>query len=80
MAKLKVGLVSHFYDKIGVAVIELTAPLAVGDTIEFEKAEFSQTVSSIQIEHEQVNAAKKGQAVGLKVDKPVKAGEVVFKA
>lgn len=79
MPKLKVGKVTHFYDKIGVAVVELTGALGVGDAIEFEKAGFSQTVSSMQIEHEQIKTAKKGQVIGLQVDQPVKSGDTVLK-
>lgn len=81
MPDSKVGVVSHYYDKIGVAVVDLTSTLKVGDKVKFAKEdeEFSQEVTSMQVEHEQVQSAKKGQSVGLKVDQPVKRKAEVYK-
>jgi translation initiation factor IF-2 len=81
MADLKVGVISHYYDKIGVAVIELCETLAVGDTIRItgHGGEFTQSVTSMQMEHESVKEAKKGEAVGLKTDQPAKEEDEVFK-
>lgn len=81
MADKKVGKVIHYYDKIGVAVVELAGPLAVGDTIKIEGhgRDFNQKVSSIQMEHEKVEKAKKGDSVGLKVDQEAKNGDEVTK-
>lgn len=78
MAK-KIGTVTHYYDKAGVAVVKLAAPLAVGDTITFQRGDtlFSQEVQSIQIEHENINKAKAKTSVGIKVDQQVKPGTVV---
>lgn len=83
MAKFKIGSVKHFYDKIGVAVVELTAELSVGDTILFERGGeemFSQNVESMQVEHEKISQAKKGDIVGLKVDQEVKEGAEIYKS
>lgn len=81
MANLKVGKVSHFYDKIGVAVIDVLGSLAVGDKIKVSgSTDFEQEVSSMQVEHEKVKQAKKGQVIGLKVDQAVKKGDEVFKS
>lgn len=82
MADMKVGKVTHYYDKIGVAVVELSESLSVGDKIKFVRGGedlFEQEVSSIQMEHEKVQDAKSGQAVGLKVDQEVKDGAEVYK-
>lgn len=78
----KVGKVIHYYDKIGVAVVELTSDLAVGDRIKFTRGGedmFEQTVESMQVEHNKIDSAKKGDTVGLKVDQPVKEGAEIFK-
>jgi len=83
LADTKIGKVSHFFDKIGVAVVELSGSLKVGDKIKFKRhdgEEFEQAVQSMQIEHEQVKQAKKGQAIGLKTAQPVHEGAEVFKA
>jgi putative protease len=77
----KVGEVSHFFTKINVAIVELTAPLKVGDRIAVRgmTTNFEQAVDSMQIEHEAVKAAKKGDSIGLKVDKRVRQGDIVYK-
>lgn len=81
MADTKVGKVTHYYDKLSVAVVELSGALAVGDTIKISGHgnEFTQKVGSMQVEHENVEKAKKGDLVGLKVDQKVKEGGEVFK-
>jgi putative protease len=82
MADFKVGRVTHFYDKIGVAVIELDGPISVGDKIKFVRGGeeiFTQKISSIQIEHEKKNSAKKGDVIGLKTDGEVKEDAEVYK-
>jgi len=77
----EVGNVVHYYDKAGVAIIELSGPLAVGDSIKVKRdgQEFEQQVASMQIEHAAVDSAKKGDAVGIKVDQKTKEGAQVFK-
>lgn len=78
----KVGKVTHYYDKIGVAIVELDGTLAVGDKIKFVRGGedlFEQTVESIQIEHEKKDSAGKGDVVGLKVNEPVKEQAEVYK-
>lgn len=81
MADFKIGRIVHYYDKIGVAVLELTDGLVVGDTIRISGhgKEFTQAVNSMQVEHESIQEAKKGQAIGLKAEQEVKEGDEVFK-
>lgn len=82
MADFKVGKVTHYFDKIGVAVLDLTGNLAVGDTIRINRnngEDLTMTVQSMQVEHEQIQEAKKGDTVGLKVEEAVKEGDEVFK-
>ena len=74
------GTVSHYYDKIGVAVVEVTSVLHVGDHIKIAgSGEFTQAVDSIQVEHEKKESAKKGDTVGLKVIQPVHEGDEIIK-
>jgi translation elongation factor EF-1alpha len=78
----KIGRVSHYYNKIGVAIVELNGALAVGDKIKFSRGNenlFEQVVDSIQIEHEKKDSAGKGDVVGLKVNEEVNEGTEVFK-
>lgn len=81
MAKAKkakeklIGKVTHFFDKISVAALKLKAPLKSGDTIVFRNNAgediFEQKIDSIQIEHESVKKAKKGDEIGIKVGQKV---------
>lgn len=81
MANKEIGKITHFFDKISVAVIELSAPVKVGDEIEIKGAttNFSQKIDSMQIEHESIKAAKKGDSIGLKIKEKVRAGDKVYK-
>ena len=79
----KVGIVTHYYDKISVAVVKMaTGDIKVGDEIKFKDKdgnEFTQKVDSMQIEHANIDIAKKGDEFGLKVDKEVKPKTEVYK-
>jgi translation initiation factor IF-2 len=81
MAK-PIGTIVHYYDNIGVGVIKLHGTLKVGDTITLKRGEteFSQTVDSLQMDHEQVEKAGKGKEVGLKLAQSIKEGALVTKA
>ncbi|MFP3279206.1 MAG: translation elongation factor-like protein [Candidatus Micrarchaeota archaeon] len=79
--KTPVGTVTHYYDKIGVAIVELSDKLKVGDMIAIEgkTTNFTQKVESIQIEHINVEEAGSGDSIGLKVDQKVREGDKVYK-
>ena len=82
MAEKKIGKVTHFYDKIGVAFVDLSAPLKMGEKIIFKKGGEEvgeQVIESMQVEKEAVDKAKKGDVVGVHVDVPVKEGAEVYK-
>ena len=76
-----IGEVTHYFGNIGVAVIELSDKLKVGDTIRIVGGEtdFTQTVDSLEVEHQKIQEAKKGDSVGSKVDQKVREGYKVFK-
>lgn len=72
-----IGKITHYFDNIGVAVIELSGKLKVGDTIRIiggENTDFEQEVDSMEVEHEKVKEAKKGDSVGLKIKEKVRDG------
>lgn len=77
-----VGKVVHYYDKIGVAIVRLEKTLKTNDRVKFVKGdnEFEQEVSSMQVEHAQIPAGKKGDEVGIKVEQPTKEGTLVYSA
>jgi putative protease len=81
MAEKKVGEVMHYWGRIGVAGIKLIAALSQGDTIRIKgvTTDFEQTVGSMQIEHQNLETAEKGQEIGLKVAGKVRRGDTVYK-
>jgi len=76
-----IGKVTHYFSKIGVAVIELSDTLKVGETIRIVGGEtdFDQVIESMEIEHQKVETAKAGDSVGLKVSQKVRDGYKVYK-
>ena len=79
--KSPIAKITHYYDKIGVAVIDVAKKaLNVGDQIKISghDNEFTQTVSSLQVEHDQVKKIAAGKSGALKTDKPVKEGDVIY--
>lgn len=81
MGEELVGTVKDYFAKIGVAGIQLSGSLAVGDTIRIHghTTDFSQAVASIQIEKLVVQVAGAGQAIGIKVKERVRPHDQVFK-
>lgn len=78
----EVGKITHFYKKIGVAIVEITlAPLKVGDLVRIrgKHTDFTQPVTSMEIEHQKVQEAVPGQVIGLQVIEPVHELDSVFK-
>lgn len=78
---VEVGRITHFFSKISVAVIELSKPLKVGDTIVVKgpTTDFEQPVDSMQIEHKEVQKAEAGQSIGLKVLQRARETDLVYK-
>lgn len=77
-----IGKVTHYFGNIEVVVIELEDTLRVGDTIRIiggADTDFTQTVDSMEIEHEKVKVAKAGDSIGLKVKQKVREGYKVYK-
>ena len=75
-----IGHISHFYGKISVGIIELSDGLKVGDKIHILglHADFEQTIDSMQVNHEDINAAKAGDSVSVKFSEPIREGDKVF--
>ena len=62
----QIGTISNYFDHVKVAAIKLTAPLKVGDKIEIKGGEvdIEQTVKSMQLHHDKIDSAKKGDEIG----------------
>jgi len=80
MEEKLVGKITHYYDKIQVAIVELFDDLKVGDNIHIKghATDFNQQVASIQKDHQNVSSASKGDLIGMKVDQKVKEGDEIY--
>jgi len=81
MSGIRIGKVTHFFDHIGVAVLELTDVIRVGDMVHFlgHASDFKQEITSLQIEHQNVDEAHPGQDVAMKVVQKLHPHDAVFK-
>ncbi len=77
----KVGEVSHYFTRIGVAVVDLSGPLKVGDRIAIKgmTTNYEMTVASMQIEGTDIEEAGVGDDIGMKVDDRVRQGDIVYR-
>tara|TARA_Y100000034_G_C6854791_1_gene388265 strand:- start:524 stop:775 length:252 start_codon:yes stop_codon:yes gene_type:complete len=81
MTEKEIGEVFSYYSKIGVAAIKITAPLKKGDKIHIKgnTTDFEQTLDSMQVDHSDVDSAKKGADLGIKVIDRVRPGDKIYK-
>ena len=80
MADREIGTITNYFSKIGVAVIELSAPLHLGDEIRIAGGDrdFQQSVDSMQIEHQSIEEAEAGQEIALKLAQKARPGDKVY--
>ena len=78
---IQIGKITHFYDHIGVGVVVVSNELKVGDTIRVlgDETEFTQVVTSMEIEHEKVQSVGKGTEVAIKLMGPARKGDFIYK-
>jgi len=79
--EIRIGKVTHYFDRIGVAVLWLSDSLGLGEQVCFvgRNTDFVQEVGSMEIDHVPVQDVKPGTEVALKVISPVRPGDQVFK-
>ena len=82
MTEIALGKITHYFSKPGVAAFTIeNGELRVGDRIHIKghTTDFEQVVDSMQIEHQNVQKAGKGESVGVKVKEKVREYDTVFK-
>ncbi len=81
MPEVEIGQVSDFFARPVVAGIILTGSLKVGDKIHIKghTTDLELIVQSMQINNVNVNEAKAGDSVGVKVPDRVRRGDKVYK-
>jgi len=82
MGEEKIGVVTHYFSKVGAATMKLTdGDLKVGDEIHVKghTSDFKQVVESMQFDHQPVTEAKKGSEIGMKIKEQVREHDVVYR-
>lgn len=76
-----IGVISHYYSHLEVAVFVLDADLRVGDTVHIKghTSDFKQIVESMQKDHRGVDKAGRGDSVGIKLSGRVRVNDSVYK-
>ena len=77
-----IGEVTHFYGKIGVAIVKFNKAVPVGTKLAFKGAntDFEEVVKSMQYDHKDIVEAPKGKEVGIKVKEKVHEGVLIYPA
>ncbi len=79
--ELEIGRVTHYYNHLGVAVLKLDEGIKTGDLIHIlgHSTDFTQRVTSMEVEHHTVVWVKPGDDVALKVIEPVHEHDIVYR-
>ncbi len=79
MKENQIGEVTHYYSHLEVAIVKFSRKVKIGETVHFKGSttDFVLKISSIQFDHEDIDEAKKGQEVGIKVSEKVRQGDKV---
>lgn len=77
----QIGQITHFYNRISVAVLSLTDSLELGDKIHIlgHTTDLIQNVTSMEIDHKKVTSVCPGDDVAMKVNEPVRNGDAIYK-
>ena len=82
MDEPEIGVITHYFPKVGVAVVKASALIKNGDKIHVKghTADFIQVVESMQVEHVQVAEAKSGDEIGMKMAQECHEHDKIYKA
>ena len=81
MPELLVGEVTHYFSRLGVAALDLKVPLRRGDRIHIlgHTTDMEEMVDSIEMKHHQIDLARPGDDVAIKVEAKVREGDKVYR-
>jgi len=76
----RLGVVTHYFGKIHVAVLELEEDIRLGNIVSFEGflTGFEQRIDSIQVDKQPISEGKKGTEIAMKVVERVRPGDEMF--
>lgn len=81
MSERKIGDVTHYYNHLHVAIVAITdGELHLGDTLHFEghTSDFVQRIASMELDHQAVEVAKKGDIVGISTNEHAREHDTVY--
>jgi len=82
MAEQLIGKVTHYFGKAQVAALEITGgELNVGDNVHIvgHTSDFTQNVDSMQMDNANVQQAKVGDQIGIKVSEHAREHDQVYR-
>lgn len=77
-----VGVITHYYSHLGVAIVQVNkGELRTGDTIHIKghTTDLTQTIESMEYEHQHVDAASAGMSVGIRVKDHAREHDIVYR-
>ena len=80
MAEKKLGVVTHYFNHLGVGIVKVGSPIKVGVKVHIKghTTDFEQEITEMQFNHNAIETAKKGQEVGIKLKKQVREGDKFY--
>ena len=77
----RIGVVTHFFTRIGVAVVKLETEIKLGEWVQFlgYSTDFIQRVDSMQIDHHAIQAAGPGEEIAIEVIDRVRRGDELLR-
>lgn len=82
MAEEQVAVIVKFFAKPSVAALEVTkGSIKKGDVLRYKgyTTDFTEAISSMEIDNQAVDEVKEGDLVGVKVKERVREGDKVYK-
>ena len=82
MAEDQIGVVVNYYTKLGVAAVKVTSgTIKTGDLLKYKghTTDFTETVTTMEIENQPFEQAQAGDLVGVKVKERVREKDKVYK-
>ncbi|UCF20554.1 MAG: translation elongation factor-like protein [Gemmatimonadota bacterium] len=81
MTEELVGTITHYFAKPEVGVVKLTVEIKIGDTLHFHghTTDFQQEITSMQVEHVDVETAAAGTEVAIRLKERVRPHDEVYR-
>lgn len=77
-----IGVVKHYFNRLGVAVVSLSDEVKINDIVHVQghTTDFCQKIRSLEMSHHQVDAGKPNKDIAVKVIGTVRRGDKIYLA